>query len=149
MLWTVLRELAELSAWTGLSVLTIVGCVAVILYVPALRQLAVFGIVGIAAAYGGSILGEINGRGYVRAQWDAANAAAEAARQKRDKEASSTAAKSADAMLAALARENQELQRQVDDYAKQKHDAGCKLGDLARDPAAPSARRMLRDDKRR
>lgn len=149
MLWTVFREIAELSAWTGLSVLTIVGCVAVILYVPAFRQLAIFGVVAILAAYSGSMLGEINGRGYVQAKWDAANARAEEAREKRDREISSVAAKSADALLAVLARENNELQRQVDDYAKQKHDAGCKLGDLARDPAAPPARRVFRDDKRR
>lgn len=80
-IWT---EVLRVGAWTGLSIGSIAGLGALAFYVPAVRGAAIGLAIAIGCFYGGELHGNSVGRADVKAQWDAADAQATAAREQRD-----------------------------------------------------------------
>jgi len=82
--FTIWREILHVSEWTGLSVGTLAGLALLAWYVPGARTLAACAAVAIVCIYGGELHGNAVGRAEVKAEWDAAEAKAEAERKARD-----------------------------------------------------------------
>jgi hypothetical protein len=83
------REVGHLAEYLGLSVGMLAGMVALFLYVPLVRKLAIVGaIAAVALGIGlvrGEIVGHRDGKAEVQGQWDDARKAAIAADEERDR----------------------------------------------------------------
>jgi len=130
----VLRELARLSEWTGLSAGMIAGCAALAWFIPTLRTLAIATAITVAAAYGGTLYGNYVGRADVTREWDKANAAAAAIAKAHDQAIAASIHAQYMPQLAALQKQSDQYQQQVKEYErtilgqKSKAAASCLLG---------------------
>lgn len=80
----VLREIAQVVKWTGLSAGVVLALVALGYFFPFARSFAVVVGLCVLCAYGAGIYCFNKGRADVQAQWNTANAAAAAAAKARD-----------------------------------------------------------------
>lgn len=81
---SMLTEIAQLGAWTGLSVGALATLAALFYFVAPLRGVLIAAAVTVIAAYSSGLYWNHVGRADVQAQWSAANAAAAVAAKARD-----------------------------------------------------------------
>jgi hypothetical protein len=98
------RGILHVSEWTGLSAGAIAALAALVYLRPALLKPAIVAAAAVALTYGGVLYGHRAGRAEVKAEWDAARAAAGAAATKRDSDIRAELEKAYGPQLEALRR---------------------------------------------
>lgn len=127
------RTVAHISAWTGLSAAAIAGLAFLAISLPEFRGIAIRAAIVIGVAYGGLLYGDHVGRADTMAQWNAANAKAEQARQQRDAQVKADAERE---MAPLVAQMRAALETRTKQVTKYEHDllaaksgaAACELG---------------------
>lgn len=123
------RTVLHISEWTGLSLGALAGAVALFIFVPTARQIAILGGITVVIVYFSVLYGDAKGRADVKAQWDAAEVQAEKARQERD----ATVAKEIEAKFATAFADDGKAKQDEIDALKAVAASGdsCPLGDAA------------------
>jgi hypothetical protein len=134
------REVGHLAEYTGLSIGMLAGCVALFLYVPVVRKLAVIGAIaavalGLGLVHGESI-GHRDGKAEVQAQWDDARAAAIKADEERDAMAEQNLEAKYGPEQAALGKRLADSEARADEYARKNRT--LTNGGAAKPGAAPA-----------
>lgn len=112
--------IAPLLSWLGLSsALTIAVAVAVAIYLPGFKQLAITVGVGAALLFAGVAYGDRNGSQRVQQRWDAANVKAERDREKRDRDIAEKAKAEAKRQIDELLNIAADAERKALDYETQ------------------------------
>jgi hypothetical protein len=111
-----LHELANLSAWTGLSVAAVVLLIVAAYYLPFLRVIAVALAAAVTVGYFGGVYMHQVGRAEVKSEWDAANERVAAEAQARDQAAARSAANLFNPTIAARDKEVADLKTIVRQY---------------------------------
>lgn len=123
------RTVLHISEWTGLSIGALAGAVALFIFVPTARQIAILAGAAVVIAYFAVVYGDTKGRADVKAQWDAAEVQAEQARVARDAQV----AQEIEAKFAAAFADDGKAKQDEIDTLKAVAAAGdsCPLGDAA------------------
>jgi hypothetical protein len=137
----ILDFFAPLVSLLGLSsAATIAAAVAVAIYLPGFRQLAITVGVGATLLFAGIAYGDRLGSDRIQVRWDAANAKAERDREQRDREIRERAEREAKKAIDELLRLAADSEKKALDYEtelKNRATAACMLddADLRRMPA--------------
>lgn len=125
------RELVDLGAWTGVSAGVIALLLLVALYVPLLRLLAVALAVAVTVGYISGVYMHQVGRTEVTAEWDAANAKADAEAKARDKRIAASVKSKYGPVIASRGKTIADLHNRVAAYERElpaKTPSACALG---------------------
>jgi hypothetical protein len=113
------HEAVHLSELTGLSIGALAICVAVVVFLPPARFLAIGAAVVIVVSYGAGLYEHRVGRAEVTSEWAAADEAAAKAAAQRDQTISATLDAKYSPIIVDLKKHSATLQDQVASYEKQ------------------------------